>query len=350
MIELKNVAKQYLYGERVLGSVNMKFQDGEIIALLGKVAAGKTTLLKVIAGVTDCEGEVLYDGEPLEKKPDDVIMVFDDLALFEHRSCYYNLAYPLKIRGVDKKEIDRRVKECAEKLDIMPMLYDRVKAIPLICKKRLAIARLFLRDCRVVLIDDITRGLKRDEAYELWNQIAPMLSDLAKDGKTVIYATTSRQEAISISDKIAVMLCGKIKQFGSYEQIRKNPSNMWAAEALDSNYYAFEQVTPHREDGKLMLTFRGGYKMDISHLEGRLIENYIGKQVYVGWNSDEFDVYGDRKEEVIFSSFDGEKYTLTTMMMDRVVCKERLKRVGTLPLVDAIKLYDNANENIIIKD
>lgn len=94
MIELKGVTKQYLYGARVLGSVELKVDDGGIVALLGDKGSGKTTLLKVAAGVTDCEGEVLISGAPLAKRPDDVLMVFDDLAVFKNRTFYYNLAYP----------------------------------------------------------------------------------------------------------------------------------------------------------------------------------------------------------------------------------------------------------------
>lgn len=198
MIELKSVSKQYLYGARVLASADMTIKNGEIVALLGDDGSGKTTFLKVVAGVTDFEGEIFFDGEPLAKKPDDVVMVFDDLALFANRSCYYNLAYSLKIRGVEKDVIDEKVKACADRVGITASLYSRVRKLSLIDKKRLAIARLFLRDCKVVLIDDITKGLDKDEAAVLWQEVAPALQDFAKEGKCVISrrATIKRQSRL----------------------------------------------------------------------------------------------------------------------------------------------------------
>ena len=145
MIKLDGVSKQYLYGARVLFGVDLEVKDGEIVSVLGDEQSGKTTLLKVVAGVTDCEGQVLIDGSPIAKKPDDVIMVFDDLAIFDSRSCYYNLAYPLKIRGLDKAAIDVKVKECAKRVGITAILYERAGKASLIDRKRLALARLFAK-------------------------------------------------------------------------------------------------------------------------------------------------------------------------------------------------------------
>lgn len=347
MIELKGVAKQYLYGARVLGATDMKIKDGEIIALLGGEQSGKTTLLKVLAGVTECEGEVLFDGEKLEKKPDDVIMVFDDLAIFENRSCYYNLAYPLKIRGYGKQEIDDRVKKCADKLGIVACLYDRAKKTSLIDKKRLAIARLFLRESKVVLVDDITRGLDKDEAKTLWGEVAPMLKDMANSGKIVVFSTRDKGEAISIADRLVVMHYREIKQVGSYCEIVQSPSNVWAIEALDDKY-AFEKATLKQDGDKLVACLEDGYIIDISHLKGRVVESYISKDVLVGWKSNCYDVLGDRKQKVLFSSFDGGRYTLYTQNA-KIVCKDNLKEVGTLPKADCVCLFDASNENSIIK-
>lgn len=346
MIELKGVAKQYLYGARVLGSTDMKIGDGEIIAVLGDEQSGKTTLLKVLAGVTDFEGQVLFDGEPLDKKPDDVIMVFDDLAIFENRSCYHNLAYPLKIRGVDKQTIDAKVKQCADKMGIVASLYERAKKMSLIDKKRLAVARLFLRDSKVVLVDDITSGLNKGEAKELWGEVAPILCDMAKDGKVVIFATRDRGEAVSIADRIVVMHYREIKQVGTYAQIVNSPSNVWSAEALNENY-TFERALLDRQDDALILKFEGDYIMDISHLNGKVVESYIGKEVLVGWSA--YDVHSQRKQQVFFASFDGNEYTLHTQEK-KIVCKQKLQEVGTLPLANRICLYDACNENSIIKN
>lgn len=348
MLELVGVSKQYLYGARVLGTLDMKIEDGQIVALLGDELSGKTTFLKVVASVTDCEGRVLFDGQPLDKKPDDVIMVFDDLAMFENRSCYYNLAYPLIIRGYDKGKINEIVNDCAEKAGVVAILRDKVKKTSLIDRKRLAIARLYSRPSKVILVDDITRGLDKDEALELWAEVAPVLQNFAKQGKIVIFATRDKDEALSIADKIAVLHYGEVKQVGTYEQILQNPSNIWAVQAFDKDYN-FEKAHLDVKDGALVATTADGYDIDLKHLDGKIIDGYIDKDVFVGWASDCYDVDGERKEDVKSYIRTPSGYELTTQ--NHVVHSARLlEKAGTLPMKNTAKLYDFASENSIIKD
>lgn len=345
MIKLDGVSKQYLYGARVFAPVDMTINDGEIVALLGDELSGKTTFLKVVAGVTDSEGKVLFDGEPLAKKPDDVIMIFDDLALFANRSCYYNLAYPLKIRGANKDEIDKRVKAAAEKVGITASLYFKARKLDSIDKKRLAIARLFLRDFKVALVDDITRGLKKEDAKTLWQEVAPALQDFAKEGKIVIFATRDKDEAISIADRIVVTHYRQIKQIGTLEQILQNPSNIWAAQAFDEDY-AFEKAKLNIADGKLVAITEDGFEIDLSHLTNRVVQSYIGKSVYVGWHSDCYDVQGVRQVEVRHSYKTNDGYILVCENC-KIKSRLNLARVGTLPLSGKALLFDDTNENSI---
>lgn len=348
MITLEGVSKQYLYGARVLGSLDMTINDGQIVALLGDESSGKTTFLKVVASVTDCEGKVLFDGQPLAKKPDDVIMVFDDLAMFENRSCYYNLAYPLIIRGYDKNEIKRIVGDCAERAGVVAILRDKVKKTSLIDKKRLAVARLFSRPSKVVLVDDITRGLDKEEAAELWREVAPVLQDIAKEGRIVVFATRDKDEAMSIADTIVVMHYGEVKQIGTPDRILENPSNIWAAQAFDEDY-RFEKARLDEKSGKLVATTLDCYDIDLRHLDGKIVGDYIGKDVFVGWASDCYDVDGDRKESVqsFMRTLNGYELNVKSGV---VRCDKKLDEVGTLPLKNSAKVFDFASENSIIKD
>lgn len=348
MIKLEGVSKQYPYGARVLGSLDMTINDGQIVALLGDESSGKTTFLKVVASVTDCEGKVLFDGQPLAKKPDDVIMVFDDLAMFENRSCFYNLAYPLIIRGYDKNEIKRIAGDCAERAGVVAILRDKVKKTSLIDKKRLAFARLFSRPSKVVLVDDITRGLDREEAKTLWSEVAPVLQNMAKEGRIVVFATRDKDEAMSIADTIVVMHYKEVKQIGTIDRILENPSNIWAAQAFDEDY-RFEKARLDEKSGKLVATTLDGYDIDLGHLDGKIAEGYIGKDVFVGWASDCYDVEGDRKESV--QSFMRTQNGYELRVRSGVVhCVKKLDGVGTLPLKNAARVFDFASENSIIKD
>lgn len=377
MIELKGVTKQYLYGARVLGNTDMRVDSGEIVALLGDSGSGKTTLLKVIAGVTDCEGDVLIDGSHIAKKPDDVIMLFDDLAVFKNRSFYYNLSYPLTVRGVEKHRRDKLVKEAAERMGITACLYEKVYKMPLIDVKRLAVARLFLRDYKVLLVDDITDGLSREEADELWGELAPILIDKAKQGVSVVFATKNRDEALSVADRIAVMHYGEIKQVDSVENIKNNPSNIWAAQALDGHYH-FERVRLERKDDVLKIVLgvktpterserkeqkedTKGYELDASVFDGKIVDGYEGKDVFIGWHSDGFAIADrviepsglsesdSRSEKVKYSLRTQDGYELYTESGICVKSKEKTDTVCTLPNLACARLYDFASENSLHK-
>lgn len=346
MIELKDVSKQYLYGARVLYGVNLTVGDGEIIAVLGDEQSGKTSLLKSIAGVTECEGEVRIVGEKIQDKPDYAIMVFDDLALFENRSCYYNLAYPLKIRGYYKADIDKIVKEAASRMGITAILYDKVKKTSLIDRKRLAIARLLIRDTKAILVDDITRGLDKDEASVLWSEVVPVLVEKAGEGKSIVYATRDKDEALSISDRMVVMHYREIKQIGTCDEIKSNPSNVWAIEAIDKDYH-FEKVTLTKGESGLECATKDGYNIPLAYLDGKVATDYIGREVLAGWRSDCFDVCSARTEKVDYAIREGVGYSLNTCI-GRIKSDKNLESVGTLPRDGAVVLYDAIGENSIL--
>ncbi|MEG2273830.1 MAG: ATP-binding cassette domain-containing protein, partial [Clostridia bacterium] len=290
MIEFVGVTKQYLYGARVLGAVDMKIEDGEIIAVVGGEQSGKTSFLKVLTGVTDCEGQVLFDGNPVKTKTDDVIMQFDDLALFKHKTVYNNLAYPLKLRKFDTAEIDCRVRRVADMLGITACLFSQAGKISLLDQKRMALARLFIRDARLLVLDNPTFGLTRDDAAALWADLAPLLLDVSKKGVTVVYSTSNIGEAISISDRIVALHAGEVKQIGAYAKIYSTPSSGFAADCVDSAYNLQKAVLSH-ENGVLTLCFdKNGKqtKLNASCFENKILNSYIGKTVLVGCHADGF--------------------------------------------------------------
>lgn len=347
MIELKGVTAQYFYGNRVLGAADFAVADGEILAVLGGEGSGKTTLLKAIAEVTDHEGEVLINGSPLSKRPDDVLMVFDDLAVFKNRTFFYNLAYPLKIRGYDKNEIYKRVTYAAERAGVLACLHDRVKKSSLIDVKRLAIARLFIRDYKALLIDDITSGLSENEAEEIFEELAPVLKQKASEGVSIIYSTTSRREAERLSDRIAVMHYGELKMIDAKERIYLKPNNIWAAQALDK-YYHFERAEI-KDEGGLYLVLEGGYTLNAECLRGKFLQSYIGKTVFAGWHSEDFDFESGRKERVEYTTFEEGSVILHTASGIKAKGKVR-NRISTLPKVEKCRLYDFASENSIMTE
>lgn len=346
MIRLEGVSKQYPYGARALGALDLDIADGEIVAVLGGEGSGKTTLLKVIAGVTDCEGKALVDGEPIAKKPDNVQFVFDDLAVFKNRTFLYNLTYPLKIRGVSGAAAREAAQRAASELDAAACLNEKVKNLPLIDVKRLAVARLLLRDAKNILIDDVTSGLCESEARALWGQLVPILVKKARAGATVIYSTTSLFEALSIADRIAVMSGGELKQLDSPQNIYARPASVWAAQALDDNFH-FERAALSDGGEKLLLT-GDGWSVDATIFKGRVPASYIGGQVLVGWHGSDFAEDGDRYEDAEYVVREGDAFVHHTASGIGVVLREKRDRVCTSPDVDKLTLFDIKNENSIL--
>ena len=153
MLTLEGFAKQYLYGARLFGGVDVSFGDGEVVAVLGGEGSGKTSFLKALCGAEKAEGKVLLDGAPIARRTDDVIMVFDDGAVFGHRTVYDNLAYPLVLRKTDRAEIASRVINAAERMGIGACLNMRARALSPVERRRMSLARLLVRDARLCLID-----------------------------------------------------------------------------------------------------------------------------------------------------------------------------------------------------
>ena len=350
MIVLNGVTKQYLYGARVLDALDMEIKDGEIIAVLGDEGSGKTTFVKVVSAVEDFEGEILLDGKPMVQKTDDTIVVFDDLALFENRTFRYNLSYPLAIRGYDKAEIQTRVEEAAEKLGVFACLNDKVKSSTLLDKKRLAVARLLLRDAKAVFVDDITNGLCASDAKILLSQLQPILFEFAKREASIVFATPNREEARAIADRIVVLHYGEVKQIGTFDEIYSCPQNIWAGEAVDE-HFVFEEAKLESVNGKLQLVFadtNGEYAFDASRFDGAILNGYVGKNVYVGWHGEDYADDAERKEKVNYCLRLENAWLNVAESGKRVLSKEKMQEVCTLPKIDKCYLFDRQNENSIL--
>jgi len=359
MIELRGVSKQYLYGARLLGSVDLKIDDGEIAAVFGGEGSGKTTCLKVIAGVTDCEGEVIINGVQVSEKSskqlgDDVLMLFDDLALFKNKTCRFNIGYPLIIRGYSKEETEKIVDAAAEKAGIVSCLNMKVKKMSALDTKRIGIARLFIREFKTLLIDDITGGLERKDAEQLWAELAPLIVRFKREGKSVVVATENFGEAASAADRIAIIHAGEIKQIGRLNELWDSPKNIWAAEAADK-YYHFERARICGLDGGLKLVLgietpvskAEEYSVDISAMREKIPEEYIGKTVFAGWHSDCFAESGERKESVEYALYENGNYILHTAGGIRIRSEKKTDAACTLPRAEGVRIYDFASENCV---
>ena len=229
-LELKEIKKSFTEGEAVLDNISLEISKGEFITLLGSSGCGKTTTLRIIAGLEQPDaGSVWLDGREvtgLEPNQRDVNTVFQNYALFPHMNVAENIGYGLKLKKVPKSEIRKKVSQMLELVQLEG--YERRKPSELSGgqKQRVAIARALVNNPKVLLLDEPLGALD----LQLRRAMQIELKHLQKKlGITFIYITHDQEEAINMSDRIAVMKDGRIEQIGTPDEIYNHPKTSYVA-------------------------------------------------------------------------------------------------------------------------
>ena len=229
-LELKEIKKSFTEGEAVLDNISLEISKGEFITLLGSSGCGKTTTLRIIAGLEQPDaGSVWLDGREvtgLEPNQRDVNTVFQNYALFPHMNVAENIGYGLKLKKVPKSEIRKKVSQMLELVQLEG--YERRKPSELSGgqKQRVAIARALVNNPKVLLLDEPLGALD----LQLRRAMQIELKHLQKKlGLTFIYITHDQEEAINMSDRIAVMNHGQIEQIGTPDEIYNHPETSYVA-------------------------------------------------------------------------------------------------------------------------
>ena len=229
-LELKEIKKSFTEGEAVLDNISLEISKGEFFTLLGSSGCGKTTTLRIIAGLEQPDaGSVWLDGREvtgLEPNQRDVNTVFQNYALFPHMNVAENIGYGLKLKKVPKSEIRKKVSQMLELVQLEG--YEKRKPSELSGgqKQRVAIARALVNNPKVLLLDEPLGALD----LQLRRAMQIELKHLQKKlGITFIYITHDQEEAINMSDRIAVMKDGRIEQIGTPDEIYNHPKTSYVA-------------------------------------------------------------------------------------------------------------------------
>ena len=254
-LSLKNVCKRYSNGFEAVKDFNLEIADKEFIVLVGPSGCGKSTTLRMIAGLEEISEGELYIGDRLVNdvapKDRDIAMVFQNYALYPHMTVYDNMAFALKLRHAPKDEIDRKVKEAAEILDITQYLGRKPKALSGGQRQRVAIGRAIVREPKVLLMDEPLSNLDA----KLRNQMrAEIIKLRQRINTTFIYVTHDQTEAMTLGDRIVIMKDGFIQQIGTPQEVFNHPYNLFVATFIGTpQMNLFENAKLVKENGKYVV-------------------------------------------------------------------------------------------------
>src|SRR5688572_32098976 len=249
-IRIDGITKRFGKTE-VLRSVNLEFTEREFITLVGPSGCGKTTLLRILSGLeTPTSGEIWHGDKPighLAPGARDIAMVFQSYALYPHMDVFHNIAYGLRVRGTSAEEMRRRVQEAAEVLEIAHLLHRKPRELSGGQRQRVALGRAMVRKPWLFLMDEPLSNLDAKLRVTMRSELKRFHMSLET---TTVYVTHDQLEAMTMSDRIAVMEHGVIQQFGSPEEIYNRPANLFVAGFIGSPPMNFISKV-HMADGRL---------------------------------------------------------------------------------------------------
>ena len=229
-VEIQHVVKSYDGKQTVVHGVDLSVGHGEFVVLVGPSGCGKSTLLRMIAGLESISGgDILIDGQRVNDLPPrdrDIAMVFQDYALYPHKSLYENMAFGLRLRKHPEHEIRQRVMDAARLLQIDHMLDRKPAALSGGQRQRVAIGRAIVRQPKVFLFDEPLSNLDAQLRAQMRTEIKKLHQRL---GATIIYVTHDQVEAMTLADRIAVLSAGRLMQYGRPTEVYDTPAALFVA-------------------------------------------------------------------------------------------------------------------------
>ncbi|MGL5447316.1 MAG: ABC transporter ATP-binding protein [Rhabdaerophilum sp.] len=233
-IEIAHVVKAY-GATPVIHGIDIDVRDGEFVVLVGPSGCGKSTLLRMIAGLESITGGTIRIGDrvvnDLPPRDRDIAMVFQDYALYPHRTVAENIGFGLKMRGVDRATIDKKVKEASDILQIGHLLERKPGQLSGGQRQRVAMGRAIVRDPKVFLFDEPLSNLDAQLRAEMRVEIKKLHQ---RFGTTIIYVTHDQVEAMTLADRIAILKGGHLEQFATPEIVYKQPRSTFVAGFIGS--------------------------------------------------------------------------------------------------------------------
>ncbi|WP_215523949.1 ABC transporter ATP-binding protein [Varibaculum prostatecancerukia] len=266
--------------------LNLEIEDGEFLVLVGPSGCGKTTSLRMLAGLEDINSGKIYIGDKdvtnVQPKDRDIAMVFQNYALYPHMTVRQNMGFALKIAKVPQEEIDKRVEQAAETLDLTQYLDRKPKALSGGQRQRVAMGRAIVRKPQVFLMDEPLSNLDAKLRVQTRTQIAQLQRTL---GVTTLYVTHDQTEALTMGDRIAVIAGGILQQVGTPRELYDRPANAFVAAFIGSP--AMNIGTFKVENGSAVL---GGAKIPLAPSTVDALKPEDNGEVIIGFRPEALEV------------------------------------------------------------
>jgi len=278
---LENVTKKFDEVEAVK-NINLEIKDKEFVVLVGPSGCGKTTTLRMIAGLEEITEGKIYIGDTLVNdvppKDRNIAMVFQNYALYPHMKVYDNMAFGLKLRGIPKKEITSRVNEAADILGLDKLMDRYPKQLSGGQRQRVALGRAIVRSPKVFLMDEPLSNLDAKLRVQMRAELQRIHKQLET---TVVYVTHDQVEAMTLGQRVAVILNGELQQLDSPLTVYEKPSNRFVAGFIGSPPMNFIKGKIKKK-GELYAFECEGFSFDVPQDVDHLLEAYVGKEVIFG--------------------------------------------------------------------
>ena len=361
--EKKNNLKVTEAGVIAVDDFNLEIADKEFIVLVGPSGCGKSTTLRMVAGLEDItSGELVIDGKVVNDvapKDRDIAMVFQSYALYPHKTVYENMAFSLRLKKLPKDEIDRKVREAAEILDITQYLDRKPKALSGGQRQRVAIGRAIVRNPKVFLMDEPLSNLDA----KLRNQMrAEIIKLRQRINTTFMYVTHDQTEAMTLADRIVIMKDGFVNQIGTPQELFNKPVNLFVAGFIGMPVMNFfDGCKLLLENGKYFAEVRG-VKFELSDFQQKALKQKEAKpcDIVVGIRPQHIPVgEGELTAKIEVSEMLGSEYNIharsgddevvmviPTVGLGEDVSMGRVVKFNTQP--ELLQLFDKESGNNLI--
>ena len=287
-VNLKKLEKTYPNGFKAVHGIDLDIKEGEFMVFVGPSGCAKSTILRMVAGLEEISGGELWIGEKMVNdippKNRGVAMVFQNYALYPHMTAYENMAFGLKLKKIPKKEIDKRVRDTAEKLEITSLLDRKPKEMSGGQRQRVAVGRAIVKKPEVFLFDEPLSNLDAKLRVSMRVKITQLHHSLKEEGQTatMIYVTHDQVEAMTMGDRICVLNYGEIMQVDTPINLYNKPANKFVAGFIGTPAMNIVEATIEIESGEIVVRIAQNFSLRLPDVKADKVRKHTGKKVWFG--------------------------------------------------------------------